>query len=236
VRAITYISFAALASLAIATGIEAALRMTRSPLSLRSATVSPPAIGAKPPPPPTTRQELYLASRSKGRSQVLRLPNLSADFTGYWGGYIHASIHRFTTSLSGTSPDRVSAVFIHTDTMTLMASEIYTSPQQWITQPPEAKVISPRLVIIRYQSRDSDLRYVCSHRFWLADSSTVRYRAVIKVYDHRGPELLGIILHSANMKRLVTTRQQLQFAHPADNLIPRAVISTADEALPLITE
>ncbi len=229
-RAILSIGFVGLALLSIAIGIEAALHITGSP-GLRPATVHSGVTPAKLQPLQLKQQVSYPPLPSVRRGQVLVLPNLSPEFAGYWGGLVRASIQRLTPDLSGTSPARVSAFFLRNGDTTLMTSAIYTSASERIIQGPVAKVLSPRLVIVQYQSKDNELRYVCSHRFWLVNSSSVRYQAIIRVYAIPRPELLGIITNTANMKRLITAREQLQFATPSASLIPRAVVSTADRSV-----
>jgi hypothetical protein len=52
------------------------------------------------------------------------------------------------------------------------------------------------------------------------------------VYSRRTHELMGIVRQRATLKRLLTAREQLQFAQPSREQIPRASITASDEFVP----
>jgi len=225
-RLVRFSAVATLVISALAAGIAAALRLTQ----LR-ATVAPaiPALASISSTPESATQD---AGQSTGllpgnmaQTNILELPKASTDFVGYWGGYVHSSIHRLSPDLIGTSPDRVSVVFGRQGDTVFMASELYSSPNQKIVRRPNARIAGPRVAIVEYESADNDLYYICSHRFRLKDASSINYRSTVEVYDLNSHRLVGIVTERAMLKRLLTPVAQLPFARPARNQIPRAEIS-----------
>jgi hypothetical protein len=162
-------------------------------------------------------------------ANVLELPRASTDFVGYWGGHVHCSIERARPELIGTGPDRVSVIFGRHGGTVFMTSELYSSPAQRVVGRPMARVPNPRLAVVRYESEDHDLDYVAAHYFQLGKGGMIIYRSTISVYNRRTQELMSIVRQRATLKRLLTAREQLQFAQPSRQQIPRASISASDE-------
>jgi hypothetical protein len=161
------------------------------------------------------------------QANVLELPKASSDFVGYWGGYIHSSIQRFSPDLIGTSPDRVSVIFGRRRDTVFMASELYSSQTQKIVDRPKVTIASPRLAIVKYESADNDLYYDCSHRFQLNGTAMISYVSRIDVYSLNSHRLMGIVAQRSTLKRLRTSRDQLEFARPSRLQVPRADISAS---------
>jgi len=227
-RIIRFISLIALVSVSLAVGIEAALRLTRprpgSAVALHSPAIA--SIGSMLAYPSQHReQSTSFLLGNNPRANILQLPKASTDFVGYWGGYIDSSVQRLSPNLIGTSPDRVSVVFGRQGDTVFMASELYSSPKQKIVQGPKARVVDARLAIVEYESEDSDLYYICRHHFRLNGAFSISYRTTIDVYDRNSHGLMGIVTERATLKRLRTPREQLEFAKPGRNQIPRAEIS-----------
>jgi hypothetical protein len=225
-RIVRFISLSALVSISLAAGIAVALRLTRpgpgSGVGLSKAAVTP-ADSARTNPFQPVRQSASLPGNSS-QDNILQLPQASSDFVGYWGGYIHSSIQRFSPNLGGTSPDRVSVVFGRQGDIIFMAGELYSSPHQRIVHGPKARVIDARLALVDYESADNDFDYICSHRFRLNGALSISYRSTVGVYDRNSHRLLGIVTERATLKRLQTRGEQLEFARPAASEIPRAEI------------
>jgi hypothetical protein len=233
-RVIRFIALTALVSLSLAAGISAALRLTRPVLRPVFA----------PDPIRMTPVNSTIAYRTKigGQStsllaanrqpNILELPTASADFVGYWGGYIHSSIQRFSPDLTGTSPDRVSVVFGRKGDTVFMASELYSSPNQKVVRGPRTRIIGSRLAIVEYESTDNDLYYICSHRFRLNDGSSISYQSTIGMYDRNSHRLMGIVTQAAKLRRLLRAREQLLFARPSQLQIPRNEISASANFAP----
>ena len=163
-------------------------------------------------------------------ANILELPKTSTDFVGYWGGYVHSSIQRLSPDLVGVGPDRVSVVFGRHDDNVFLASQLYSSPKQHIVHQPKTIISNPRLATIKYESADSKLYYVCSHRFVMVNAFTISYRATIQVFDLKSRRALGVVTQIARLKRLSTIREQLRFSRPASNQTARTQI-TAEENL-----
>jgi len=106
-----------------------------------------------------------------------------------------------------------------------MASQLYSSPKQKIVHGPKARIASARLAIVEYESTDNDLYYICSHHFQLNSTFSISYRSTVVIYDRNSHRLMGVVTEHATLKRLLTPREQLEFARPARNQIPRAEIS-----------
>ena len=227
-RVIRFISLTALVSVSLAIGIAAALRLTRpkpgSAVALPGRAI-PLIDTALTYPSQHGEQSSSFPSGNNPQANLLQLPKASTDFVGYWGGYIHSSIQRLSPDLIGTSPDRVSVVFGRQGDTVFMASELYSSPKQKIVQGPRTRVVSGRLAIVEYESTDSDVYYICSHRFRLNSAFSISYQTTINVYDRNSHRLMGVVSERAALKRLLTPRQQLEFARPGRNQIPRAEIS-----------
>jgi len=151
------------------------------------------------------------------------------DFIGYWGGYIHSSVERFSPDLIGTSPSRVSVIFGRHDDTVFVASELYASRQQRITEGPRTRVIGARLALVEYESVDNGFEYICSHRFRLDDAVSITYLSTIEVYDRSNHSLMGIVRGQAKLKRLRTRRERLEFAQPGGNQVARRQISVKSE-------
>jgi len=227
-RIIRFISLTALVSVSLAAGIAAALRLARPELG--SAVALPgraiPSIdSALTYPSQHGEQSSSFSPGNNSQANLLQLPKASTDFVGYWGGYIHSSIQRLSPDLIGTSPDRVSVIFGRQGDTVFMASELYSSPKQKIVKGPKARVVSGRLAIVEYESADSDVYYICSHRFHLNSAFSISYQTTVNVYDRNSHRLMGVVTERATLKRLLTPRQQLEFARPGRNQIPRAEIS-----------
>jgi hypothetical protein len=230
-RIIRFISLTALVSVSLAAGIEAALQLTRLKPGLTVALHSPAIASIDSTlayPSQHGEQSASFASVDSSQANILQLPKASTDFVGYWGGYIDSSVQRLSPDLIGNSPDRVSVVFGRQGDTVFMASELYSSPKQKIVHGPKARIVSARLAIIEYESEDSDLYYIYSHRFRLNGTFSISYRSTIDVYDRNSHRLMGIVTERAALKRLRTPHEQLEFARPGRNQIPRAeVFATA---------
>jgi hypothetical protein len=234
-RIVTSLAFVGLVSLALAGGIAAALRLTqtrlRSPVALHlPATTSIDAMLTYPSQPAGPSASLFRGDNSQ--ADVLELPKASADFMGYWGGYTHSSIQSFSPDLIGTSPDRVSVVFGRRDETVFMSSELYSSPTQKIVHRPKVTISSPWLAIVKYESADNDLYYTCTHRFQLRRTSIISYESKTDVYSLNSHRLMAIVTQRATLKRLWTTRDQLEFARPSRLQVPRADISASANLAP----
>jgi hypothetical protein len=160
-------------------------------------------------------------------ANVLELPRANADFVGYWGGYVHASIERFSLDLTGRNPSRISVIFGRNGNTIFVSSELYAPPEQAIVRPPHAIMRNPRIAIIEYASRDNQLYYACSYRFELEDNSIIRYRGKVNVYRLNGRLLIGRVTYRATLRRLVTPRAQQVFERPSSIERPRAEVSAA---------
>ena len=181
---------------------------------------------------PHTEQSVSEFSTYGSQADVLELPQANADFIGEWGGFIRSSIQRLNPDLIGASPDRISIVFGRRGGTVFMASELYSSPTQRIVRHPKASVIGARLVIVEYESADRNLYYVYSDRFHLSDGSHLSYQSTVEVYSHDRRRLMGVVTAHATLKRLRTRREQLEFARPGPNQIPRAEISASARTAP----
>ena len=231
-RIIKSITLTVLAISSVVAGIAAGLRFTR--LEYRSEpALHTPAIAS-------IDSQLTNLSRQAGDSissfrgsgmqgNMLELPKASTDFVGYWGGYIHSSIQRLSPDLVGTSPDRVSVIFGRQGNTVFMMSELYTSPNQKIVHQPKARMVAARIAIIEYESEDKGLYYICRDRFQLKDLSSMSYQGTIDVYDLNSHRVMGIVAQSANLKRLLTAGEQLQFARPGPNRVPRVNVSAREQ-------
>jgi hypothetical protein len=230
-RIVKSITVTVLAISSVVGGIAAGLRFTR--LQYHSeATLNTPAIAS-------VDSRLTYPSQHTGDSpnsirknglqaNILELPKASTDFVGYWGGYIQSSIQRLSPDLVGASPDRVSVIFGRQGDTVFMTSELYTSPKQKIVHQPKARIVPARVAIIEYESADKDLYYVSRDRFQLADPSNINYQGTIDIYDLNSHRLMGIVTQTAVLKRLLTVRQQLRFARPGRNQIPRIEVSARE--------
>jgi hypothetical protein len=227
-RIIRFISLTALVIVSLAAGIEGALQLTRLKQGLTVALHSPAIASIDSTlayPSQHREQSTSFLLGNNPRANILQLPKASTDFVGYWGGYIDSSVQRLSPDLIGNSPNRVSVVFGRQGDTVFMASELYSSPKQKIVHGPRARIVSARLAIVEYESKDNDLYYVCSHRFRLNGTSSISYRSTIDVYDRNSHRLMGIVTERAALKRLRTPHEQLEFARPGLNQIPRAEIS-----------
>jgi hypothetical protein len=226
-RLIKFIALTALVAVSVAGGIAGALRLTRPKPGSAAALHTPvfASIDSTPAYPLHAAQSISALSASGLQTNILELPKASSDFEGYWGGYMHSSIRRFSPDLIGASPDRVSVVFGRRRDAIFMASELYTSPSQKIVRRPKARMVGARTAIIEYQSADNDLQYICNHRFQLKDAATITYRSTVEVYDSSSHALIGVVIGHATLKRLRTPREQLEFARPSRLEVPRAEIS-----------
>ena len=211
-------------------GMAAGLRFTRlesnSEAELHTPAIAPIDSQLKYP-----SQEGNFISSFRGNSvqaNMLELPKASTDFVGYWGGYIHSSIQRLSPDLVGTSPERVSVIFGRQGNTMFMTSELYTSPNQKIVRQPKARMVAARTVIIDYESADKTLYYICRDRFQLKDSSSMSYQGTIDVYGLNSHRRMGVVTQSAVLKRLLTPREQLQFARPGRNRVPRVDVSARE--------
>ena len=235
-RIVTSIWLVGFVSLALAAGVVAALRLMGPSLLPAVASHLPATASVKsalPYPSQLAGQSTSLFRVGNSQADVLELPKASADFLGYWGGYTHSSIQSFSPDLIGSSPDRVSVVFGRRDDMVFVTSELYSSPTQRIVHRPKVTISSPRLAIIKYDSVDNDLYYICTHRFQLRRTAIISYDSRIAVYSVNGHRLMAIVTQQAALKRLWTPRDQLEFARPSRLQVPRAEISaTATLASP----
>jgi hypothetical protein len=224
----------AFVSTSLVAGIAAALLLMR--LKLGSAAAHHSAIAsidtALPDQPQHTRGSISEFSTNGSQADILQLPKANMDFVGYWGGYIHSSIRRLNPDLIGASPDRISVVFGRRGDTVFMASELYSLPKQKIVHRPKARVVGARRAIVEYESADNDLYYVCSDRFWLNDASRISYQSTVDVYSRNRRRLMGVVTERATLKRLRTPREQLEFARPGRNQIPRAEISASASVAP----
>jgi hypothetical protein len=229
-RIISSIAFVAVVSLALAAGIAAALRLARLKTPGVMALPTPaivPINYAVAHPSQNAGQSTSLLRGSGSQANVLELSKASTDFIGYWGGYIHSSMQRFNPDLFGTSPERVSVVFGRRGDTIFIASELYSSPTQKIVQLPKITIARPKIVVLKYESADDKLYYICQHRFRLNGSSLISYESRIDVYDLSSHRLAGIITQHAMLKRLLTLRDQLQFSRPSRLEVPRAQVSAS---------
>jgi hypothetical protein len=121
----------------------------------------------------------------------------------------------------------VSVVFGRQGDTVFMTTELYSSPNQKIVHHPKARITSPRLAVVQYESADNDLYYICSHRFSLNDASSINYRSTVDVYGLNSHKLMGVVTERSTLKRLLTPSEQLEFAQPGRNQIPRAYISAS---------
>jgi len=229
-------ALAALVVLSVMAGIAAALRLTRPQLH-SEVVVNNPATGPIEPPltySPQHRGHLTnQLPQTSTQPNILELPKASTDFVGYWGGYVHSSIHRLSPDLIGTGPDRVSVIFGRVRDTIYMASELYGSHDQKIVRHPKTRVVSARTAIVEYQSADNQLYYVCSHRFQLDDAaSNISYRSKVDVYDLTHHRLMGVVTGRATLKRLRTAAEHLEFARPSRLQVPRADISATGDFKP----
>jgi hypothetical protein len=163
------------------------------------------------------------------QGNILELPQASSDFVGYWGGYVHSSIQRFDPDLVGNSPDRVSVIFGRQRDTVFMTGKLYAPPGQRIAQRPKAKIVDTRITVIEYELADKALYYSCRDTFRLESPSIMSYRGIIDVRDLNSRRLLGVVTQIAVLKRLLTEREQLQFARPARNQIPRASVVAVEQ-------
>lgn len=163
------------------------------------------------------------------QGNILELPQASADFAGYWGGHVHSSIQRLTPDLVGNSPDRISVIFGRQGDTVFITGELYTSSWQRIARRPKARMVNARLAIIEYELADKTLYYSCRDMFRLKSASTISYRGIIDVRDLNSGTLLGVVTQTAVLKRLLTAREQLQFARPGPKQIPRASVVAAEQ-------
>ncbi len=227
---VRFTSLTALVTLSLLAGISAALRLARPELHSADAPHIP-AIASIDSTlahlPQQAGQSTSLFPGNSAQSNFLELPTASTDFVGYWGGYPHSSIDRVNPDLVGTSPDRVSVVFGRQGDAVFMASELYSSANQTIVRRPRARMVGARLAIVEYEAADHDLYYICTHRFRLDDASRMSYQSTVDVYELNSRRLMGVVTQRAKLKRLLTPREQLQFARPARNQIPRAEISAS---------
>jgi hypothetical protein len=222
----------AFVSTSLVAGIAAALLLVR--LKLGSATVYHSAIASIYTTLPDqfrhTKGSISEFSTNGSQADILQLPKANADFVGYWGGYIHSSIQRFNPDLIGANPDRISVVFGCRDGAVFMTSELYSSPKQAIVHRPKARVVGARLAIVEYESEDNELYYVYSDRFRLIDASRISYQSTVDVYSRNRRSLMGVVTEHATLKRLRTLREQLEFARPGPNQIPRVKISASADS------
>jgi hypothetical protein len=65
--------------------------------------------------------------------------------------------------------------------------------------------------------------------FRLKNASTISYQGTIDVRELNSRRLLGVVTEIAVLKRLLTAREQLQFARPGENQIPRASVVAAEQ-------
>jgi hypothetical protein len=165
----------------------------------------------------------------RGPDNILELPKASSDFVGYWGGYVHSSIESISAGLTGSGPDRLSVVFGRQGDTVFMSSELYSSPNQRIVQRPKARILSPRVATIEYESADPDFIYICHHTFRLNHESTINYQATIGIYRQNSRKLMGVVIQRATLRRFRTARDQLRFARPGRDLVPRAEVSARSE-------
>lgn len=229
-----FIALTGLVTLSIAAGIGAALRLTRPKLQSHFGSYNPASDSS-------TFRETRLSSQDRPPARpslesiqpnILVLPKASADFVGYWGGYIHSSIQRFNPNLIGKSPDRVSVIFGRDGNTIFMTGELYSSPQQKFAHRPAARVVRARTAIVEYQSSDRELYYSYRHRFELNGPDTISYRSRVDVYDRSSRTLVGIVNGRATLKRLRTPREQREFARPSRLEVPRADIWATAELGP----
>jgi hypothetical protein len=234
-RIVRLTALTALVILSLVAGIAAALRLTGPELH-SAVTLNTPATAS-------IHSSVTYSSDQAGQStsllpgnsaqpNILELPKASSDFVGYWGGFIHSSIQRLSPDLTGTSPDRVSVVFGREGDTVFIAGELYTSANQKIVHRPIARIPGPRLAIVEYESADHDLYYICRHRFRLERASRISYRSTVDVYDLNSHRLMGVVTQRATLKRLLTPREQLQFARPSQLQVPRTEISASANFLP----
>jgi hypothetical protein len=226
-----FITFAAFALLSVLAGIAAALRLTRPQLHPQFASPNP-AIAS------TNSGLTYLSQHpdpvspsieKTWQDNTLVLPKASTDFVGYWGGYVDSSIQRLNPDLIGTSPDRVSVIFGRKDDTIFMASKLYTPANQKTVHQPKARMLTTRTAIVEYKSTDDELCYTYSHRFQLNDAATITYRSKVDVYDRTSHTLVGVVTGRATLKRLRTSREQLEFARPSRLEVPRINVSASAE-------
>jgi hypothetical protein len=226
--------WAALASGSIAAGIVMASRLTQSPAG-SAAPSSTAAFASAESARMSQAQPAELTNNLNGttaEANILLLPKASADFVGYWGGYIHSSVERFDPSFIGIGPERVSVIFgLESDTV-FMDSELYSSLRQRIVHGPTASIRGARLMLVEYESVDNDFDYTFRHRFRLNDATSVSYRATVDVYERGSHRLIGVVEEKATLKRLRTAREQLAFARPGHNLLPRAEVSAHGNSRP----
>ncbi len=233
-RILRFIALVTFVSVSLAAGIAAALLMVRFKLDSAAGHSSILASNASALPYGSqhTRASISEFPGNGSQANILQLPKANTDFVGYWGGYIHSSIRRFSPDLIGSSPDRVSVIFgRHGDTV-FMTSELYSSLKQKIVQHPKARVVGTRLAFVEYASADNNFYYVCSDRFQLNNAARINYQSTVDVYSLNRRRLMGVVTERATLKRLRTPREQLEFARPGRNEIPRAEISARSSFAP----
>jgi hypothetical protein len=230
-RIVRFITVTALVIISLLAGIGAALRLVR----LHPA----PSVGLPTLAVTSADSRLTYSSQQTGDSttsfravgqqgNVLELPKASLDFVGYWGGSVHSSIQRLSPDLVGTSPQRVSVIFGRQGDTVFMTSELYASPKQKIVRRPKVRIVSSRLTIIEYESADKELYYVCRDSFRLNDASSISYEGSINIYDLNSHRMMGVVAQTALLKRLLSTREQLEFARPGRGEIPRARVAASE--------
>ena len=231
-RIASVIGLVALLGAAIASGIVAGLRFTYPKQH--------PEIAAQTPTIKSNALHLKFRTQFPGvvtgslrttgeQGNILELPKASTDFVGYWGGYVHSSIQRLSPDLIGNGPDRISVIFGHQGDMVFMTGELYVSPGQRIAQRPKARIVERRVATIDYALADKVLYYSCRDMFRLKNASTISYQGTIDVRELNSRRLLGVVTEIAVLKRLLTAREQLQFARPGENQIPRASVVAAEQ-------
>ena len=229
-RILDFSVFCALATLSLVAGAVVALRLTQpeqGAVALKTpadAPIAPSHIY------PSQHPEHFAGSSSGSQADAntLELHKANVDFVGYWGGYIHSSIQRLDTDLTGSSPERVSVVFgRHGDTV-FMRSELYSSSGQTIVRRPKARMVGARQTLVDYEYTDKELYYSASHSFRLDGTSSITYRSAVNIYELNSHRLLGVVTERATLRRLETPKEQLEFSRPGRNQIPRTEISASN--------
>lgn len=165
-------------------------------------------------------QRIQANSELGASSNVLELPAASLGFVGHWGGFIHDAGFRINHD-SG----HIALVFGRQTDKVFFASQVFSPAGQRVLRKPRVRIVSPREVVIRYESEDWQIDYVYAHRFRLLDSSRMEYRETVYLYAGRGRRLFSVVERRALLKRLTTLSEWLFFARPAPGDIREGEVS-----------
>jgi len=163
-----------------------------------------------------SQSDVLEITASGSQSNVLELPRASLDFVGVWGAYTHTTVYSGTLgALAAKGPDRISVVFARQGDTVVVASELYTPPNQRIIGRPRARMSSPTEALIEYKAKDPKLYYVYLHRFKLLGSGKIAYSGKVDMYDRRTHAWVGMATQHALLKQLTTLDERRKFAIPS---------------------